>query len=315
MNLRDLSGFRLIVVVMSALLLCGVLGLAGAVLLSTSGLFSPQQAGGPLAQVETNTPSPPTATPSPTFLPTFTSTPTGTPTPIPPPNTRVPLPPPQVSSGTQGVEQALMAAVQLFVPEEGAPRMAQGTGSVVDRNGYILTNFHVVGDESGQLYNSQGIIYVAVNPPNLNAPPEILYRAELVDSDIGLDLALLRINAHESGDPLTDPVNLRAVAVGNSDQVRIGDSLTIIGFPSLGLETVTLTRGTVSGFLSDDTHEKAWIKTDAEINPGNSGGLAINEAGHLVGVPSVAVVGGEVSGKIGYLRPINLARPLLSKIK
>jgi S1-C subfamily serine protease len=327
MNIRELSGFQLAVLIMLVLLLCGVLGLAGAILLSAGGFFAPQ-AEEPLAQVKAGTPSPPAATPTATLPPTFTPSPTGTPTTVPPTNTLVPIPPTETytpvpptntpgpaSSGSQGIQQALLAAVQLLVPEEGSSRVAQGTGSVVDQRGYILTNFHVIGDENGRLYNSQGLIYVAVNPPGLNAPPETRYLAELVEGDTGLDLALLRITADKDGAPLSGPINLRAVAIGDSSQVRIGDSLTIIGFPALGLDTVTLTRGTVAGFLADGHFEQGWIKTDAEINPGNSGGLAVNEAGQLVAVPSVAISGEQVSGKIGYLRPINLARTLLSKIQ
>jgi serine protease Do len=230
------------------------------------------------------------------------------------PPTDTPGPPPVASSGTQGVEQALLAAALILVPTEEDPsQVAQGTGSIVDSRGYILTNFHVIGDESGRLHNSQGLIYVATNPPGLNGPPEVGYRAELVDGDTELDLALLRITANEDGTPLAN-LNLKTVAVGDSSQVHIGDTLTIIGFPALGLDTVTLTRGTVAGFLAEGRFDKAWIKTDAEINPGNSGGLAINESGQLVGVPSAAAVDEQVSGKIGYLRPINLARTLLSKI-
>jgi S1-C subfamily serine protease len=327
MKLKELEGFQLIVVVMIALLLCGILGLGGALALSAGGFFGPPVEE-PLAQVKTRTPAPPTATPTTTSLPTFTPAPTGTPTHIPPTNTRVPIPPtetyapatptrtpgPSGATGGQGFERAILAAVQLLVPEDGSNQVAGGTGSIVDSRGYILTNFHVIGHESGELYNSQGIIYVAVNPPSLNAPPQVRYIAKLVDGDTELDLALLQITANKDGTPLSGPLNLPAVAIGNSDQMRIGDSLTIVGFPALGLDTVTLTKGTVSGFLAKGGIARAWVKTDAEINPGNSGGLAITEAGSLVGVPSVAVTGEQVSGKISYVRPINLARSLLSKI-
>jgi S1-C subfamily serine protease len=60
---------------------------------------------------------------------------------------------------------------------------------------------------------------------------------------------------------------------------------------------------------------RGWIKTDAEINPGNSGGMAINERGELIGVPTIVVSGREVTGKIGVIRPINLAYPLIDRVR
>jgi S1-C subfamily serine protease len=327
MNIRDLSGFERVVAVMLVLLLCGLLGLGGAIALSVSGFFAPQ-AEEPLAQVEMATPPPPTVTPTATLPPTFTPSPTGTPTPIPPTNTLVPIPPTETYTpvppadmpataltSAQGIERAVLAAVQLSVPVEGLDVTSQGTGSVVDSRGYILTNYHIIGDlGSRQLYNNQGLVYVAVSSLSLSKPPEVLYRAALVDADVDLDLALLRISATKDGASLTEPVNLMAVTVGNSDQTHIGDSITVVGFPALGLGTVTLTQGTISGFLAEGRFERGWIKTDAEINSGNSGGLAINEAGELIGVPSVVVSSLFSSGKISYVRPVNVAHPLLRNI-
>jgi serine protease Do len=98
--------------------------------------------------------------------------------------------------------------------------------------------------------------------------------------------------------------------------VAIGDELVAIGFPGLGGETVTLTRGTVSGFLTDEAgRSRGWIKTDAEINPGNSGGMAINDRGELIGVPTIVVSGEKVTGKIGVIRPINLARTIIDQAR
>jgi putative serine protease PepD len=98
--------------------------------------------------------------------------------------------------------------------------------------------------------------------------------------------------------------------------VSTGDQLAIVGFPGLGGETITLTRGTVSGFLADEAgRPRSWIKTDAEINPGNSGGMAINENGELIGLLTIVISGREVTGKIGWIRPIKLAYPLIDQIR
>ena len=207
------------------------------------------------------------------------------------------------------LERALLATVQIIVPVDGQRRSSAGSGSVLTERGHILTNFHVIGDpDTGRPYNSRGIIYIAVSPSALKGPPEVRYIAELMQEDQSLDLALIKIIATQNGRDLSADLNLTTMPIGDSDTVKIGDELSIIGFPGLGGATVTFTKGSVSGFLTDE----GWIKTDAEINPGNSGGSAINRAGQLVGIPSAAA--GEtvrLPGKIGLVRPVNLARPLI----
>lgn len=210
---------------------------------------------------------------------------------------------------SEALDRALLATVQIIVPVDGQRLSSAGSGSVLTDKGHILTNFHVIGDpDTGRPYNRQGLIYVAVNPRDLKSPPQVAYLAQLVQGDQDMDLALIRLAATQDGGDLPPDLGLETVPVGDSDTVRIGDELSILGFPGLGGETVTFTRGSVSGFLASE----GWIKTDAEINAGNSGGAAINRAGELVGVPSAAATETvEVPGKIGLVRPINLARPLI----
>jgi S1-C subfamily serine protease len=212
------------------------------------------------------------------------------------------------------LERALRATVQIIVPIDGERRSSGGSGSVLTEKGHILTNFHVVGDvKTGQLFNRKGVIYVAVSTPDLKGQPEERYIAELVQSDPGRDLALIKIRALRDGGMLPANLGLTTLPVGDSDTVNIGDALSIIGFPGLGGDTVTFTKGSVAGFLSAE----GWIKTDAEINSGNSGGAAINSAGELVGIPSAAATSDtsaaetQVPGKIGLVRPVNLAKPLI----
>ena len=183
-----------------------------------------------------------------------------------------------------------------------------GSGSIVDPRGYILTNYHVVIDTRQQ--------FVGLNSPKQDAPPEDYYRVEVVDYDEGLDLALLRIVGDVDGNPLDGMLILPILEIGDSDQVNLGDSVTILGFPGLGQDTVTLTKGTVAGFIDDTDLEihRGWIKTDAEISPGNSGGVAIDEQGRLIGVPTQVYFSQDTVGEIGLVRPINLARELLDEI-
>lgn len=207
----------------------------------------------------------------------------------------------------ESLDRARLATVLIIALDTMGEEVDGGSGSVVDPRGYILTNFHVV--ERGD------VLSVAVNTQNQNAPPEVAYRAEVVAGDVDLDLALLRVVSLADGRPLPTSFILPSIPLGNSDTLSIGDTITILGFPEVGGATVTLTRGTVAGFHGDDLgHERGWIKTDAEIGPGNSGGAAIDEAGHLIGVPTFVSAEARTLGRIGGLRPINLARSMLSRV-
>lgn len=199
------------------------------------------------------------------------------------------------------LEHARLATVQIIGMAGG------GSGGVVDPRGYILTNYHVVAQEA--------ILLVALNSSRQDAAPEPMFRAQVVASDRDLDLALLQIVADDAGRPLSKGLDLVSLPIGDSDQVQLGDSIVILGFPDVGGATLTLTRGTVAGFSQDDLgHRRGWIKTDAEISPGNSGGAALNHAGELIGVPSLVSTEDRTLGRIGVLRSINLARPLMQRI-
>jgi putative serine protease PepD len=218
-------------------------------------------------------------------------------------------------------EQIALRALVFVVSPMGGPtstNASTGSGSLVDGRGYVLTNFHVIGDpRTGQLYNRENWVLIGLNWANPVATPDTFYQAEVVQSDPQLDLALLRIFGLEDGDTLPADLSFPYLPVGDSDDVQFGDSIAVIGFPGLGGDTPTLTRGTVSGFLVDERNnlDPGWFKTDAEINPGNSGGMAINSQGELIGVPTQAFTGTDVTGKISEIRPINFARPFLDEIR
>jgi len=214
------------------------------------------------------------------------------------------------ASTSTPLHTALLGSVFLLTPDDSGKPIKSGSGTIITSQGHILTNFHVIGDkDTGKYTNRQGLVYIGINPPGLNANPNILYLAQVIKGDNKLDLALLRIVATRDGGRLPADLKLTPVPVGDSDKVQIGDETTVIGFPDLGDGTVTLTRGSVSGFLDDTEGAGTWIKTDAGINPGNSGGMAINHAGEVVGVPSQVRFDTKVSGQSGRIRPINFAKP------
>jgi putative serine protease PepD len=225
---------------------------------------------------------------------------------------------PPSQSAAELRRRALRAAVIVFTPVEGEKdKYSTGSGSLLTSAGFILTNFHVVGDVNrGEYYNQEGRAYIGLNWNDPEGTPNTFYQAEIAEADRDLDLALLHVIATKDGDDLPADLEFPTLPVGDSDTVAIGDELVAIGFPGLGGETVTLTRGTVSGFLTDEAgRSRGWIKTDAEINPGNSGGMAINDRGELIGVPTIVVSGQKVTGKIGVIRPINLARAIIDQAR
>jgi hypothetical protein len=124
-------------------------------------------------------------------------------------------------------------------------------------------------------------------------------------SEAWYDLAVIRIVTDLEGNPVER--DFTALELGDSDRVGTGAELVVLAFPSAGGDTLSVTRGIVSGFLADEKLgiSRGWIKTDAVIRPGSSGGLAAVD-GRLIGVPTRGQT------VLDHLRPINLAKPLIA---
>lgn len=160
-----------------------------------------------------------------------------------------------------------------------------GSGFIVDRNGYIITNNHVV--------DKMDKIRVRLHGDSQE------YRARVIGTDLETDLAILKI----------DPKGgLTPVSIGNSEAVQVGDWAVAIGSP-FGLEA-SVTAGIVSATGRDVQGAQAFqrfIQTDAAINPGNSGGPLLNIRGEVIGVNTmIATQSGGYQG-IGFALPMNMA--------
>lgn len=191
------------------------------------------------------------------------------------------------SQGGAGSDQ--MDKFFRFFGQPGMPDMAprkhaqSGTGFIVDRNGYIITNNHVVEKMDKIKVKLHGDLQE--------------YKARVIGTDSETDLAVLKI----------DKPNLTPVAISNSDSVQVGDWAVAIGSP-FGFEA-TVTAGIVSATGRDVSNSlfQRFIQTDAAINPGNSGGPLLNIKGEVIGVNTmIATRSGAYEG-IGFALPINMA--------
>jgi serine protease Do len=141
-----------------------------------------------------------------------------------------------------------------------------GSGIIISKDGYIVTNAHVAADTNGQYYD----LTVSLGENDER-------KAKIIGVDKKTDLAVLKIDAD----------NLTPVELGDSDQVKIGQSVFVIGNP-LGLEK-SMTKGIISG-LNRPTHTpdfgglNKYIQTDAAVNPGNSGGALFDAHGRVIGL-------------------------------
>jgi len=173
------------------------------------------------------------------------------------------------------------------VPQEGA-----GSGFIIDKEGHILTNYHVVA-------NAQRLEVTLANKKK--------YRAQAIGLDRSHDLAVIQIKAPD----------LEPLILGDSHGLQVGQKVFAIGNP-FGIFAGTMTRGIVSSIRSVQTPDGAFIdeaiQTDAAINPGNSGGPLLNSMGQVIGINTMIASQVGQSAGIGFAIPINAAKAVLNDL-
>ncbi|MFL5817655.1 MAG: S1C family serine protease [Conexibacter sp.] len=187
------------------------------------------------------------------------------------------------------------ASTSPFGTDQGGE--ATGTGFVIDAEGHILTNYHVVADATSV---------------DVGFDDNRVAQARVLGTDATNDLALLQVE--------TEGLKLAPLQLGDSKTAQVGDPVLAIGNP-FGLDR-TLTTGVVSALQRQITAPNGFtiqhvIQTDAPINPGNSGGPLLDAAGRVIGINSQIITGGSSNGNvgIGFAVPINTAKKLLPQLK
>jgi serine protease Do len=168
------------------------------------------------------------------------------------------------------------------------PRQGSGSGFVIDKAGYILTNYHVIEDADR----------IAVTLADGR-----MLRGEIVGTDPAIDVALVRING---AGPLPE------APLGNSDELRVGEWVCAIGNPLGYVHSVTVGVVSFIGRKLFDASLDDYIQTDAAINLGNSGGPLINARGEVIGIN--AAISSRATN-IGFAVPINQAVAILPQLK
>lgn len=206
--------------------------------------------------------------------------------------------------------KALPSVVSITAQNDSSSAMSQGStssssssgslgsGVILDTDGNILTNYHVVGGYSS--------IVVTLDDGST-------YEAELVGSDESSDLAVIKLTD-------ADSASLTPIEVGDSDDINVGEWVMAIGSPFGNEQSVStgivsaLYRSTAMTSTSGTTIYANMIQTDAAINPGNSGGALVNDNGELIGINSIIESYSGSSSGVGFAIPSNYAVKIANQI-
>ena len=187
--------------------------------------------------------------------------------------------------------RASVVGISIYKTKESYTPSGYGSGIIMNDDGYIITNHHVV----------DGALGINVELENGET-----YVADIIGTDERTDIAVIRIDAE----------GLLPAEFGNSDELLAGERIVAIGNPGGMSLAGTVTQGIVSALnrnISNGTYNTSYIQTDAAINPGNSGGALINIYGQVVGINTAKIMSIDYEG-IGFAIPINEAKPIIDSL-
>lgn len=242
---------------------------------------------------------------------------------------------PAPTAGGGGLSDANLArakgaAVFLIAVDDSGTPTHSGSGSIISEDGLVLTNAHVAqpsapGQGASEIPDPDYLL-VSLTSPQDDKPATAAFRAEPIVTDGYLDLSVLQIVADADGTPLEGAdMDLPApLPIGDSAELRTGDEITALGYPSIGNVTasldrpLTVTRGVVSTFQADEVvgTERGLIDSDVRLGSGNSGGPSINDDGELIGINTAVITAGSsdagaITQGSALIRPVDLADEVL----
>jgi S1-C subfamily serine protease len=229
------------------------------------------------------------------------------------------------AGGRKEIIKSTMPAVTMImavdVKEGKLIPVSSGSGTIIDSNGSVITNYHVLFDAKN---NKLHDLFVIGLFRSADQEPELVCAGNPAKGVLkpDLDLALIRCDRDRAGDPWL-PKGWPTIPVRkiDTDDIVPGEQVWVLGYPGVGGGTIHVTAGLVSGWTGENggASSRAFMKTDASISHGNSGGTAIDEDGNFIGVPTAfrfttttqgdAVV---TSGRVGLIRPLDHALDLIA---
>lgn len=199
-----------------------------------------------------------------------------------------------------GIRMTATSSANPFFGSDGETIKAEGSGIIISKDGYIMTNYHVVSEADPRNRDYENVTLEVFLPDKRQA------KAKFIGGDSLNDLAVIKINLKK----------LPIAELGDSSKLKVGEPAVAIGNP-LGLEFAgSVTAGVISALnrtVSVEDRTLNLIQTDAAINPGNSGGALVNSEGKVVGINTVKISVPGVEG-LGFAIPINDAKPIVNQL-
>ena len=168
-----------------------------------------------------------------------------------------------------------------------------GTGVIISSGGLVLTNEHVVSVRQSYDDSERSVGYQVCTTTDAADDADCKYTANVIAKNKTLDLALLQIVPIEG---MSTPVSYPYIDLIGEGLVSVGEDVTALGYPSIGGDTISVTKGVISG--KANKYNQKWLKTDAVTSFGSSGGALINKAGKLIGITTQ--ISSDVAATLGY---------------
>lgn len=179
-------------------------------------------------------------------------------------------------------------------PDYELSLFGSGSGVIIDPSGIVLTNHHVVTSKDDFDNTEKEVSYIICLTEDIAQKADCKYTGRLIASDKDLDIALLKIN-NIAG--LGGKNSFSYLDLNSNDATEINNEITALGYPAIGGDTITITKGVISG--KENKYNKDWLKTDAVISYGSSGGAAIDVSGKVIGITSSSH--SDRRGSLGYI--------------